>query len=159
MSRSLIPIEKRPNRKSPNKKDPIKKDSQLKINMTDAILKSMDDRRKSARKDANLKISFRKMKHYLFSGSRVKNISEIGICMPVNINIPVGSLLEVEIVFDEINTSMYALARVVRVDERDNSRYRFDMGLEFLNLTPEKQNTLRDYIHRSMAQVKHKNDP
>ena len=140
-----------------------KKYSPLKINITDAILKTMEDRRRAIRKDANLRISFRKMKNYLFSGSRVKNISEVGICMPVNINFPVTSLLEVEIVFDEINTSMFALARVVRTVERNNkqnkTRYRFDIGLEFLSLSPEKQNILRDYINRSMSQIENKSNP
>lgn len=119
--------------------------------------KNMENKRKSPRGNISLKVSFRKMKNYLFSGSRIKNISETGLCMPLNVYFPVDSLLEVEVYLDESDVAIYGLARVVRVAERNNSRYRFDVGLEFLNLPHEKQKILRDYIHRFMSKTEHPN--
>jgi len=111
----------------------------------------MENKRKAPRGNVNLKATLRKIKRSLSSGSRIKDISETGMCMPLNLYFPVDTLLEVEILFEDLNISIFALARVVRIAERNNSRYRFDVGFEFLNLALEKQEFLREYVHNTLS--------
>ena len=119
----------------------------------------MPNQRKSTRRSVNLNVSFRKVKSYLISGSRIKNISETGMCIPLNLYFPVDSLLEVGFPLHEFKNSIKTLARVVRVSDRNNSRYRFDVGLEFLNLPADKRNMIREYIHSSLPQEPQKDIP
>jgi len=111
----------------------------------------MENKRKAPRGNVNLKASLRKIKKSLSSGSRITDISETGMRMPLNLYFPVDSLLEVEIIFEDLNISILTLARVARITERNNSRYRFDVGFEFLNLPLEKQDLLRKYVHQSLS--------
>ncbi|MBF0504520.1 MAG: PilZ domain-containing protein [Candidatus Omnitrophica bacterium] len=117
----------------------------------------MQNKRKSDRRNVSLNVSFRKMKSNLISGSRIKDISETGICIPLNLYFPINSLLEVGIRLHEFKNFIKTTARVVRISDRDNnSRYRYDVGLEFLDLPSEKRNLLRDYLHQSMTQEEYK---
>jgi len=58
----------------------------------------MKEQRQFIRVDKSFEVAFYEVKEFLHSGSRSKNISEGGICLPVNRNFAVGSLLKVEIV-------------------------------------------------------------
>lgn len=121
----------------------------------------MEEKRRSPRINANLRMTFRKDKSYLVTGAHTKDISETGLCMPLNLHFPVNSLLEVAIPLDVPKASIKTLARVTRstnrvanITDRNNDRYRFDVGLEFLDLPTDIRNILHDYIHYHMPQEK-----
>ena len=109
-----------------------------------------ENKRKSARGNVSLKVSCRKVESFLSSASRIQNLSETGIGMSLDLNLPVNTLVEVVIILDDAKNTIKTLARVVRISPRnDNSGYRFDAGLEFLDLPTPKRNMISHYINRS----------
>ena len=106
----------------------------------------MKDKRKTVRVSASLEVSFRKAKSMLGSGGRIKDISENGICIPSNQYFPINSLLEIEIHFEDFKESIKSLAKVVRITNRNNCRFPFELGLEFLDLPSAKWRVIQEYI-------------
>jgi c-di-GMP-binding flagellar brake protein YcgR len=94
--------------------------------------------------------SFRKPYSCLLSSSRIKDISETGVCLPLNLYFPVDSILEIGIRLENFNNTIRTLARVVRISPQLNSRFRFEAGLKFLELPPTNKNMLRDYIQTKL---------
>lgn len=108
----------------------------------------MKNQRRYVRISKSLEVSFRAVKGFLGSGTRNKNISESGICLPMGQYFCVGSLLKLEISSDEFKTPIKALARVVWITNQNNSKFPFEAGLEFLEILPVQWDMLRDYINR-----------
>jgi c-di-GMP-binding flagellar brake protein YcgR len=109
-----------------------------------------ENKRKSARGCVSIKVSYRKAEGLLASASRIKDISETGLCIPLDLNLPVNSLVELNIPFEDYNTSIKTMARVVRITPRkENSGHRFDVGLEFFDLAAHQRNLIRRYIELS----------
>ena len=111
----------------------------------------MENKRIFPRKSVGLTVTFRKTQSYLLTGARIKDISETGMCMPSNLFYPIGHLIEIDILLDEYKISIKTKARVARLTDLTNNRYRFDVGLEFLELASQERNILREYIQRSLA--------
>ncbi len=112
----------------------------------------MENKRKSVRVTAFLVASFKVKNTRLAGGSRVKDISETGACVPSNHYFPVDSLIELEIRSDDLKEPIKALARVVRITNRNDGKFPYEVGLVFLDLPLVKRNILHDYIQRSIAQ-------
>lgn len=109
-----------------------------------------ENKRKSIRGCVSIKVSYRKAEGFLASASRIKDISETGLCIPLDLNLPVNSLVELSIPFEDFNSSIKTLARVVRITPRnDNSGHRFDVGLEFFELPVHQRNMIRRFIELS----------
>jgi hypothetical protein len=112
----------------------------------------MDEKRKSLRARTGAVVSFKVQASRLAGGSRIKDISDSGICIPSKVYFAVGSILELEIRSDDLSEPVKTLARVVRVVNRDKGKFPFEVGLVFVHLPIAEQNMLHDYIRRAVAQ-------
>ncbi len=97
-------------------------------------------------------VSYKVKNTCLAGGLRLKNVSETGLCIPSKHYFPIDSLLELEIRSDDLKEPIKALARVARVTDRSDGKFRCEVGLVFLDLPLVKQNMLQDCIKRSIAQ-------
>lgn len=111
----------------------------------------MDDKRKSPRVKANGVVSFKVKSSRLAGGSRVKDISASGICIPSKSYFPVDSILELEVRSDDLKEPIKTLARVVRIAKRDKGNFQFEVGLEFIDFPIDQSYLLNEYMLRSKA--------
>jgi hypothetical protein len=112
----------------------------------------MENKRKSARVNANLVVLVKVKNARMARGSRIKNVSETGVCIPLSHYFPVDSLLDLEIRSVDLMNPIKTSARVVRVVNRDNGEFPFEMGVVFLDIPIPNRNMLSDYISRTIAQ-------
>ncbi len=107
----------------------------------------IENKRKSARGSVSIKVSYRKAESILVSASRIKDISETGICLLLDLNLPLDSIVELNIPFEDFKSSIKTTARVVRLSPRSgNSGPRFEVGLEFPDLPIPQRNMIRRSI-------------
>ena len=107
----------------------------------------IENKRKSARGCVSIKVSYRKAESILVSASRIKDISETGICIPIDLNLPLNSIVELNIPFEDFKCTIKTTARVVRVLPRTgNSGPRFEVGFEFPDLPIHQRNMIRRSI-------------
>ena len=111
-----------------------------------------EEKRRYVRIDKRFSVSFRKVKDFLSSGSRNKNISEGGICLPLYQYFPEGSLLEVEINSDDFKAPIKAKVRLVWIVKKADPSFPFEAGLEFLEIAPAEREELRNYIKNYAAE-------
>ncbi len=111
----------------------------------------MENKRKSVRVTASLVVSFKVKNTRLAVGSRIKDVSATGVCIPSKYYLPVDSLIELEIRSDDFKEPIKASARVVRVTNRSGSKFPYEVGLVFVDVPFDKRNILHDYIQRSIA--------
>jgi len=92
-------------------------------------------------------------KAILSSGSRIKNISETGLCFLSSSYIPVESIVEMEIRTDDLPGPMKIWARVVKTANLNDSKFKFELGVVFLDIDYDyvKRKALHDYIERHVA--------
>jgi len=114
----------------------------------------MEEKRKSIRvRGSNLTVLFKVKNARLAGGSRIKDISEIGLCILSKYHFPVDSVLEMEIRSDNLKEPIKTLGRVVRIVNCNNSKFQFEVGIVFLDLSlANNRITLRNYIQRFMTQ-------
>ena len=110
------------------------------------------EKRKSPRIRSSALVSLKVESARLSVGSRVKDISEIGICIPSKTYFPVEAMLELEIRSDDLNEPIKIMAKVVRIINRDKGKFPYELGLVLLELPIDKRNILHDYICRLIAQ-------
>ena len=113
----------------------------------------MEEKRKVSRIKVNAVVSYRIKNIRLAGGTRVQDISELGICIPTTQFIPVDSILELEIRSDDLKEPIKTLAKVTRVVHRSGGKYQFEVGLEFVDFPRVRLNELCDFIKISLAQV------
>ena len=119
-------------------------------NISDMEGQNAENKRKSSRGSASIKVTYRRPETILVSTSRIKDISETGLCIPIDLNLPLNSIVELTISFEDFNTSIKTSARVVRVTPRSgNSGPRFEVGLEFAELPIHQRNMIRRTIELS----------
>ena len=111
----------------------------------------MENKRRGVRVRANAIVSFKVKTTRLVGGSRIKDISETGVCIPSKHFFNLDSILELEIRSEDLTEPVKILARVVRIAKRNKGKYQFEVGVEFLDSADVKQNLLQDYIRRSIA--------
>ena len=116
----------------------------------------MENKRRSVRVTANSIVSFKVKDTRLAGGSRIKDVSETGACIPSNHYFPIDSLLELEIRSDDLKGSIKVLGRVVRITGRREGKFLYEVGLVFLDLPFDKRKMLQEYIQRFMAQGENK---
>jgi len=119
----------------------------------------MEEKRKSPRVKTAAVVSFRVQASRLAGGSRVKDISESGICIPSKTYFAPDSIIELEIRSDDLMEPIKVLAKVVRIANRDKGNFPFEVGLIFLELTPAKRYMLHEYLCRLIAQGGNKEIP
>jgi len=112
----------------------------------------MDEKRKSPRIRTSAVVSYKVQAARLAGGSRIKDISETGICIPSKVYFPVDSILELEIRSDDLEKPIKVLAKVVRIANRDKGKFSFEVGLLFLGVPPDQFDILHGYIRRLIAQ-------
>ena len=109
----------------------------------------MNNQRKFIRINKSLEVSFSGVKDLLRSGKRNKDLSEGGICLPLDKYFPVGSMLNIEIRFDDFKMPIKALAKIAWITNTNNTRLPFEAGLKFIDISPSQRDILRDYIKRN----------
>lgn len=110
----------------------------------------MEDKRKHVRVCANLVVILKVKNSRLARGSRTKDISETGICIPLNNYFPVGSLLELEMRSIDLKGPIRSLARVVRIAKLDDGYTPFEMGVEFIDFPVANRRIFSEYIRLSL---------
>lgn len=106
----------------------------------------MEERRKYIRINESLAVHYQILKAFMKSGSRSKDISGGGICFPVLQNIPVGTILELEIESPQIVRSIKATGMVKWIKKRENLQFPYEIGVEFINIDSTDRNNLINYI-------------
>jgi len=106
----------------------------------------MDERRKYIRIDNSLSVSYRVLKGYLTSSSRSRNISEGGICLPINHKFDPGVVLALKIQILEWDISIRAVGELVWVKKLKDETFTFLTGIKFIQIDPEEYAKLRKYI-------------
>lgn len=81
----------------------------------------------------------------------IRDIGGGGICLRTEECLPVSCVIEVRINFPNIATSIFALARVVWVKQRNKSR-RYEIGAQFINIDEEVRKTIEDQV-RSVDKI------
>jgi len=110
----------------------------------------MEEKRKSRRVRSNAVATFKVQSARLAGGSRIKDISETGVCLPSKHYFPIAAILELEIRSDDLNEPVKVLAKVVRVVKRDKGVFPFEVGLVFFELSAVNKDILHHFI-RSIA--------
>ncbi len=105
----------------------------------------MGEKRKAPRARTIAVVSFKVQSARLAGGTRIKDISESGICIPSKLHFEVGSTLELEIRSDDLKVPVKTLARVVWIAPRQG-KFPFEVGLDFLQLPEDVHAVLRDYV-------------
>jgi len=111
----------------------------------------MEEKRKNIRVRANFVALFKPQYTRLARGSRIKDVSETGVCVPAKNHFPVDTLLEVVIRSEDLKEPIQILARVVRIVECHNGNYPFEVGVVFLDLPLSNKNKLKEYIRHAIA--------
>ena len=107
----------------------------------------MDERRKYIRIDGSTAISYRVLKQFLGSGSRSKNISEGGICLPIHQRFEIGVVLELKIHLAELSHPILAVGKVVRLEEKKQGvNFPFELGIQFIKISPADKNKIIAHI-------------
>jgi c-di-GMP-binding flagellar brake protein YcgR len=95
----------------------------------------MDERRKEVRIDKLLSISYRISKGLLKSTSSTRNVSQVGLCLPVFQRLDPGIVLEMEMKLLEYRRPITASGEVVWIRENpDNKQYSFEAGIGFIKI-------------------------
>ena len=106
----------------------------------------MKDKREAVRVGARLEVLYRKTEAPLIIGSRVKDLSEVGLRVPLKTHYDVGTLLEIEIRSEVLKKSIKAMAKIMRVIHTKEKNHPFEAGLKFISLSSEQQELINQYI-------------
>lgn len=110
------------------------------------------ERRRYVRINKGFKVSYLEVGDHLKGEAQSRNISEGGICLPLDRHFGEGTFLELEIYPEELKAPIKALARIVWITDRHAGRLPFEAGFQFLEIAPDQRDKLRDYIKRFLAQ-------
>lgn len=110
----------------------------------------MSERRKYIRISDSLIISYRALNAFLRSGSRTKDISQTGICLPIPQRLEPGALLELEIHLREFEKTIVVTGKVVWIKERKNAQFPFEAGIEFIKIDPSDRDKIFSYINEKL---------
>jgi hypothetical protein len=106
----------------------------------------MSDKRKAVRVRANIVANFKVKAVRLAGGSRVKDISEVGLCLPSKHHFDVNAILELEIRAEDLQEPVKTTARVVWIRNISSSKYNFEVGLEFMDMLPAQKNVIHKFV-------------
>lgn len=106
----------------------------------------MKDRRKYLRIPESSQISYEVLSTSKIRDFVTKDISQGGIRFLVNEFIPNNSLLKIRVTLEKIHFCFEALVKMVWINEDPRSE-RFEVGVEFINISEEAQQHLIDYIN------------
>ncbi len=107
-----------------------------------------NDKRENVRIDEHLTVSYHLLKMPHRVSSRIADISEGGVRLPVMHQFTLGTILEIEICSSELPKSIEAIGRVVWSKARKDMRFPFEVGIKFTKIDPSDYNQLRQYIRR-----------
>lgn len=106
----------------------------------------MKDRRKYVRIPESSQISYEVISTAKVSDFVTKDISQGGIRFLVNEFIPHNTFLKIRVTLERIHFCFEALVKLVWINEDPRSE-RFEVGVEFVNISEEAQQHLIDYIN------------
>ncbi|MDD5347942.1 MAG: PilZ domain-containing protein [Candidatus Omnitrophica bacterium] len=112
----------------------------------------MKERRHKLRVTSQLEIRYSIAQGFLKSGSRSKNISEVGLAMPTIQKLEPGVLLDVEIRLAEGKKPIVGCAEVVWSATRDDSRHPFEAGIKFIEFAEKDLDLLMDVVKKVCAE-------
>lgn len=109
----------------------------------------MEEKRKHMRLNAYVDVVWEKIANPVqqvsFKEDKTKNISEGGICLNINERVEIGELLDLVILLPSQKT-IRSRSRVQWVRESEVVTKRFDVGVEFLNVSDQDQEELKAFI-------------
>ena len=112
----------------------------------------MDERRQYIRIDKSTAVSYRVLEQFLGSGSRSKNISEGGICLPLHQRFGVGVVLELKIHLAELSQPILAIGKVVWLEEKkEDVNFPFELGIQFIKISPADKNKIITHISNNRS--------
>jgi c-di-GMP-binding flagellar brake protein YcgR len=112
----------------------------------------MKDNRKYIRLNAHLDVAWEKIfeprQPMASQEDTAKNISEGGICLNMKEKVGVGSFLDVTIKLPSRKT-ICCKSRVQWVKETEVITKRYDVGLEFLDISPQDREEIKNFVNAS----------
>ncbi|MCX7927139.1 MAG: PilZ domain-containing protein [Candidatus Omnitrophica bacterium] len=106
----------------------------------------MQERRITVRITKNLETKYSLANSLLKSGSRTKNISELGIALPVLHKLEPETILDLEIKISNSDKIIRTKGKVVWSKRIDDSRYPFEVGIKFLNFSKEDLSVQKGHL-------------
>jgi c-di-GMP-binding flagellar brake protein YcgR len=114
----------------------------------------MKENRRHIRIDADLEVTYRIVNDYARSWSRSIDISKGGIRLPSNQKLPIGTILQLEIHTALSFKPLTMRGCVVWVNEQNDGKFLFEMGIKFINILPDD---LRILYHLCGEQMEGRN--
>jgi len=109
----------------------------------------MEEKRKHLRLNAYVDVVWEKIANPIqqapFKDDKTRNISEGGICLNINERVQVGELLDLVIILPNQKT-IRSKSRVQWIRESEVVTKRFDVGLEFLNISTQDREELKAFV-------------
>jgi c-di-GMP-binding flagellar brake protein YcgR len=109
----------------------------------------MDERRHLVRVGKMAEINYSIADAYLKSGTRSKNISSEGMCLPMIQRLEPGTVLDIEIKLAQDKQPIRAVAQVVWLNPRDDHRYPFEAGVKFIEINETEKAKIKEVLSRS----------
>jgi c-di-GMP-binding flagellar brake protein YcgR len=106
----------------------------------------MQERRQHIRISKFLTISYEVLDQFIKGGSRSKNISGGGLCMPLIQRLKPGTLLKLEIRLVEFSKPIVATGKVIWLSEKREAQFPFIGGVEFVKIDLGDLNRIRRHI-------------
>jgi c-di-GMP-binding flagellar brake protein YcgR len=114
----------------------------------------MEEKRKHLRLNAYVDVVWERIanpaQQAIFKDDKTKNISEGGICLNINEKVQMGEFLDVVILLPNQKT-IRSKSRVQWVRESEVVTKRYDVGLEFLNISSQDQEELKAFVVSSFS--------
>ena len=114
----------------------------------------MQEKRKSIRVNKHIIVMYHVITDLLRSGSRTKDISAGGLCLPVIEQLKPGQFLDLEIRIDEFVRPIKALGEVVWQKNSDEKNFPFEIGIKFIDIGVEDHKKLVQAIQKWCAKSK-----
>jgi uncharacterized protein (TIGR02266 family) len=109
-------------------------------------------RREDGRVHANVRVTLTNFR--MFTAHRLLNISSGGMFLTTQAHIPLGTQVDVELIFESHERRIGARTRVVWESAGSDARHEQGVGLKFIQLTPEDATFIHDFVRRAAAHAR-----
>ena len=108
----------------------------------------MSERRRHPRISKPVNVTHRMLQQALRAGSRIKNISESGIRIPIIRKLEPGTTIQLEIRLVEFQEPIVTMGKVIWLRTRNDVDYPFEAGIKFLELSLADRNKIRNSLSK-----------
>ena len=110
----------------------------------------MIDRRQHPRLNKHIFVTHRILEQALRAGSRIKNISEGGIRMPIIRKLEPGTTVHLEIRLADFQKPITVTGEVIWIKTRNDVEFPFDAGMKFTHVSSSDRKKIRDALCREI---------